>query len=216
MARSFEIPQIPHSSTKFCFPSLPQFPGQLSPCSGAAVGNHLGGDPGGPCPLLVAPNPPNSHFPQFPGRLNEVLLSVITWAGILVALLCLGLSISAFCCLRGLPSERTTIHKNLCISLFLAELLFLVGIDKTQYQVRPAHLGHAWHTWDPRGTPYGTPGALEGHSMAHLGPPRDSPGMKGLLKDSPWHTWSPHGTTGTPKGQPTAHLGYLVSPRDHP
>ncbi|XP_041266468.1 adhesion G protein-coupled receptor L1-like, partial [Onychostruthus taczanowskii] len=72
---------------------------------------------------------------SFPGRLNEVLLSVITWAGILVALLCLGLSISAFCCLRGLPSERTTIHKNLCISLFLAELLFLVGIDKTQYQV---------------------------------------------------------------------------------
>ncbi|XP_014749421.1 PREDICTED: adhesion G protein-coupled receptor L1-like, partial [Sturnus vulgaris] len=71
---------------------------------------------------------------SFPGRLNEVLLSVITWAGILVALLCLGLSISAFCCLRGLPSERTTIHKNLCISLFLAELLFLVGIDKTQYQ----------------------------------------------------------------------------------
>ncbi|XP_041332354.1 adhesion G protein-coupled receptor L1-like [Pyrgilauda ruficollis] len=76
-----------------------------------------------------------AHSQSFPGRLNEVLLSVITWAGILVALLCLGLSISAFCCLRGLPSERTTIHKNLCISLFLAELLFLVGIDKTQYQV---------------------------------------------------------------------------------
>uniref|UniRef100_A0A674GBE3 Adhesion G protein-coupled receptor L1 n=1 Tax=Taeniopygia guttata TaxID=59729 RepID=A0A674GBE3_TAEGU len=76
-----------------------------------------------------------TNFALLMARSQSVLLSVITWAGILVALLCLGLSISAFCCLRGLPSERTTIHKNLCISLFLAELLFLVGIDKTQYQV---------------------------------------------------------------------------------
>ena len=74
---------------------------------------------------------------QYQGRLNEVLLSVISWVGIVVALVCLGVCISAFCCLRGLPSDRTTIHKNLCISLFLAELVFLVGIDKTQYQVRP-------------------------------------------------------------------------------
>ncbi|XP_069739231.1 LOW QUALITY PROTEIN: adhesion G protein-coupled receptor L1-like, partial [Phaenicophaeus curvirostris] len=76
-----------------------------------------------------------AHRESFQGRLNEVLLSVISWVGIVVALVCLGVSISAFCCLRGSPSDRTTIHKNLCISLFLAELVFLVGIDKTQYQV---------------------------------------------------------------------------------
>ncbi|XP_025922841.1 adhesion G protein-coupled receptor L1-like, partial [Apteryx rowi] len=72
---------------------------------------------------------------RYQGRLNELLLSVISWVGIVVALVCLGICISTFCCLRGLPSDRTTIHKNLCISLFLAELIFLVGIDKTQYQV---------------------------------------------------------------------------------
>uniref|UniRef100_A0A663FIF8 Adhesion G protein-coupled receptor L1 n=1 Tax=Aquila chrysaetos chrysaetos TaxID=223781 RepID=A0A663FIF8_AQUCH len=76
-----------------------------------------------------------AHRESYQGRLNEVLLSVISWVGIVVALVCLGVCISAFCCLRGLPSDRTTIHKNLCISLFLAELVFLVGIDKTQYQV---------------------------------------------------------------------------------
>ncbi|XP_063997967.1 LOW QUALITY PROTEIN: adhesion G protein-coupled receptor L1 [Pogoniulus pusillus] len=76
-----------------------------------------------------------AHRESYPGRLNEVLLSVISWVGIVVALVCLGVSISALCCLRGLPSDRATIHKNLCISLFLAELIFLVGIDKTQYQV---------------------------------------------------------------------------------
>ena len=34
--------------------------------------------------------------------------------------------VSAFSGLRG---ERTTIHRNLCISLFLAELLLLSGLD---------------------------------------------------------------------------------------
>ncbi|XP_067173257.1 LOW QUALITY PROTEIN: adhesion G protein-coupled receptor L1-like [Apteryx mantelli] len=76
-----------------------------------------------------------AHRESYQGRLNELLLSVISWVGIVVALVCLGICISTFCCLRGLPSDRTTIHKNLCISLFLAELIFLVGIDKTQYQV---------------------------------------------------------------------------------
>uniref|UniRef100_A0A8C0B147 Adhesion G protein-coupled receptor L1 n=1 Tax=Buteo japonicus TaxID=224669 RepID=A0A8C0B147_9AVES len=83
------------------------------------------------------------------GRLNEVLLSVISWVGIVVALVCLGVCISAFCCLRGLPSDRTTIHKNLCISLFLAELVFLVGIDKTQYQVWGLPRPSRENLWDP-------------------------------------------------------------------
>lgn len=48
----------------------------------------------------------------------------------------MAICISTFCFLRGLQTDRNTIHKNLCINLFLAELLFLVGIDKTQYEVR--------------------------------------------------------------------------------
>eukprot|EP00058_Branchiostoma_floridae_P005905 XP_002591393.1 hypothetical protein BRAFLDRAFT_86900 [Branchiostoma floridae] len=35
----------------------------------------------------------------------------------------------------GLKSDRNTIHKNLCFNLIIAELFFLIGIDKTQYQV---------------------------------------------------------------------------------
>ncbi|XP_040436985.1 LOW QUALITY PROTEIN: adhesion G protein-coupled receptor L1-like, partial [Falco naumanni] len=42
-----------------------------------------------------------AHRESFPGRLQEALLSVISWVGIAVALLCLGACISAFCCLRG-------------------------------------------------------------------------------------------------------------------
>lgn len=67
--------------------------------------------------------------------MNELLLSVITWVGIVISLVCLAICISTFCFLRGLQTDRNTIHKNLCINLFLAELLFLVGIDKTQYEV---------------------------------------------------------------------------------
>ncbi|XP_028642164.1 adhesion G protein-coupled receptor L1 isoform X3 [Grammomys surdaster] len=76
-----------------------------------------------------------AHREIYQGRINELLLSVITWVGIVISLVCLAICISTFCFLRGLQTDRNTIHKNLCINLFLAELLFLVGIDKTQYEV---------------------------------------------------------------------------------
>uniref|UniRef100_A0A8C9SWR3 Adhesion G protein-coupled receptor L1 n=1 Tax=Scleropages formosus TaxID=113540 RepID=A0A8C9SWR3_SCLFO len=68
-------------------------------------------------------------------RALGLILFVITWVGIVVSLVCLAICISTFCCLRGLQTDRNTIHKNLCISLFIAELLFLVGIDKTEYHI---------------------------------------------------------------------------------
>lgn len=73
---------------------------------------------------------------QYQGRINGLLLSVITWVGIVISLVCLAICISTFCFLRGLQTDRNTIHKNLCINLFITELLFLIGIDKTQYEVR--------------------------------------------------------------------------------
>lgn len=82
---------------------------------------------------------PLASFPfsfQYQGRINELLLSVITWVGIVISLVCLAICISTFCFLRGLQTDRNTIHKNLCINLFITELLFLIGIDKTQYEVR--------------------------------------------------------------------------------
>ena len=65
-----------------------------------------------------------------------MLLTVITRVGIVVSLVCLTISIFTFCFFRGLQSDRNTIHKNLCINLFIAELIFLIGIDMTEPRVR--------------------------------------------------------------------------------
>ncbi|XP_076431319.1 adhesion G protein-coupled receptor L2 isoform X22 [Peromyscus maniculatus bairdii] len=66
---------------------------------------------------------------------HELLLKVITWVGIVVSLVCLAICIFTFCFFRGLQSDRNTIHKNLCINLFIAEFIFLIGIDKTGYSI---------------------------------------------------------------------------------
>uniref|UniRef100_A0A9J7XKT1 Adhesion G protein-coupled receptor L3 n=1 Tax=Cyprinus carpio carpio TaxID=630221 RepID=A0A9J7XKT1_CYPCA len=70
-----------------------------------------------------------------PGQVNELLLDVITWVGILLSLVCLLICIFTFCFFRGLQSDRNTIHKNLCISLFIAETLFLTGINRADQPI---------------------------------------------------------------------------------
>ncbi|KAG7461877.1 hypothetical protein MATL_G00195780 [Megalops atlanticus] len=66
---------------------------------------------------------------------HDMLLDVITWVGILLSLVCLLICIFTFCFFRGLQSDRNTIHKNLCISLFIAESLFLVGINRADQPI---------------------------------------------------------------------------------
>ncbi|XP_030635324.1 adhesion G protein-coupled receptor L3 [Chanos chanos] len=66
---------------------------------------------------------------------HDMLLDVITWVGILLSLVCLLLCIFTFCFFRGLQSDRNTIHKNLCISLFIAETLFLLGINRADQPI---------------------------------------------------------------------------------
>ncbi|XP_057358252.1 adhesion G protein-coupled receptor L3 isoform X16 [Manis pentadactyla] len=66
---------------------------------------------------------------------HDLLLDVITWVGILLSLVCLLICIFTFCFFRGLQSDRNTVHKNLCISLFVAELLFLIGINRTDQPI---------------------------------------------------------------------------------
>ncbi|XP_016308257.1 adhesion G protein-coupled receptor L1-like [Sinocyclocheilus anshuiensis] len=73
--------------------------------------------------------------PAYPGGVQGLILFVITWVGMVISLVCLALCISTFCCLQGLQSDRTTIHKNLCLTLFISQLLFLIGMDKTHYTV---------------------------------------------------------------------------------
>lgn len=72
---------------------------------------------------------------QFTDGVHELLLTVITWVGIVISLVCLAVCIFTFCFFRGLQSDRNTIHKNLCINLFIAEFIFLIGINKTEYKV---------------------------------------------------------------------------------
>ncbi|KAL1023888.1 hypothetical protein UPYG_G00048550 [Umbra pygmaea] len=69
------------------------------------------------------------------GSMRDLLLDVITWVGILLSLVCLLICIFTFCFFRGLQSDRNTIHKNLCISLFIAESLFLVGINRADQPI---------------------------------------------------------------------------------
>ncbi|XP_078448807.1 adhesion G protein-coupled receptor L2-like isoform X2 [Lampetra planeri] len=85
------------------------------------------------------------HDIEYGDRAHELLLLVITWVGVLVSLVCLAMATFTFCFFRGLQSDRNTIHKNLCLNLLLAELLFLLGIDKTQYTVACSVLAALLH-----------------------------------------------------------------------
>ncbi|XP_040926472.1 adhesion G protein-coupled receptor L2 isoform X30 [Betta splendens] len=78
-------------------------------------------------------------------RVHELLLNVITRVGIVVSLVCLAISIFTFCFFRGLQSDRNTIHKNLCINLFIAELIFLIGIDMTEPRIGCAIIAGILH-----------------------------------------------------------------------
>ncbi|XP_028301524.1 adhesion G protein-coupled receptor L2 isoform X26 [Gouania willdenowi] len=79
------------------------------------------------------------------GSPHEYLLTVITRVGIVVSLVCLIISIFTFCFFRGLQSDRNTIHKNLCINLFIAELIFLIGIDMTKPEIGCAIIAGILH-----------------------------------------------------------------------
>ncbi|KAM4547720.1 adhesion G protein-coupled receptor L2 isoform 12-T12 [Odontesthes bonariensis] len=76
---------------------------------------------------------------------HELLLTVITRVGIVVSLVCLMICIFTFCFFRGLQSDRNTIHKNLCINLFIAELIFLIGIDMTEPKIGCAIIAGILH-----------------------------------------------------------------------
>ncbi|XP_043554589.1 adhesion G protein-coupled receptor L2 isoform X14 [Chiloscyllium plagiosum] len=72
---------------------------------------------------------------EFSTEIHELILSIISWVGIVISLICLAICIFTFCFFRGLQSDRNTIHKNLCMNLFIAEFIFLVGIDKVDYEI---------------------------------------------------------------------------------
>ncbi|XP_022246580.1 latrophilin Cirl-like [Limulus polyphemus] len=62
---------------------------------------------------------------------HSMALRIITYIGCVVSVVCLLLTIVTFQVFRSLNGDRTTIHKNLCICLLIAEAIFLIGIDQT-------------------------------------------------------------------------------------
>ncbi|KAF7990078.1 hypothetical protein HCN44_009021 [Aphidius gifuensis] len=66
---------------------------------------------------------------------HQIALQIITYIGCIISIVCLVLAILTFQLFRGLKSDRTTIHKNLCICLLIAELLFVCGIGQTDQRV---------------------------------------------------------------------------------
>ncbi|XP_076659136.1 latrophilin Cirl isoform X6 [Halictus rubicundus] len=66
---------------------------------------------------------------------NQVALQIITYIGCIISAVCLVLAILTFQLFRGLKSDRTTIHKNLCVCLLIAEILFVCGIGQTNQRI---------------------------------------------------------------------------------
>ncbi|XP_051572569.1 adhesion G protein-coupled receptor E5-like isoform X2 [Myxocyprinus asiaticus] len=62
-------------------------------------------------------------------------LRLITWVGLSLSLACLLICIATFYFVHSIQSTRNTIHLHLCISLFIAYFVFLVGITRTDNKV---------------------------------------------------------------------------------
>ncbi|KAF7249804.1 Cadherin EGF LAG seven-pass G-type receptor 3 [Varanus komodoensis] len=74
----------------------------------------------------------SSHREQLEGDLET--LAIVTYSLVSLSLLCLLLTFFFLICLKGLKSNTRGIHCNVSITLFFSELLFLLGINRTENQ----------------------------------------------------------------------------------
>ena len=63
------------------------------------------------------------------------MLTMITYVGLSLSLLCLFLAALTFLLCRSIQNTSTSLHLQLSICLFLAYLLFLTGIKRTELKV---------------------------------------------------------------------------------
>lgn len=63
-------------------------------------------------------------------------LAIVTYSLVSLSLVALLLTFSFLTCLKGLKSNTRGIHSNIAVTLFFSELLFLLGINRTENQVR--------------------------------------------------------------------------------
>ncbi|GCC19007.1 hypothetical protein chiPu_0018169 [Chiloscyllium punctatum] len=78
-------------------------------------------------------------------ELHLSILSWITYFGLSLSLLCLLVSIVTFFCCQAIQNINTTIKAHLCLSLFLAELLFLVASSIDRHAVLYATVASRLH-----------------------------------------------------------------------
>ncbi|XP_064335639.1 adhesion G protein-coupled receptor E2-like [Camelus dromedarius] len=76
---------------------------------------------------------------------EDPALAVITYVGLGLSLLCLLLVALTFLLCKAIQNTSTSLHLQLSICLFLAHLLFLTAIDRTQIKVLCAIVAGALH-----------------------------------------------------------------------
>ncbi|XP_029387151.1 adhesion G protein-coupled receptor E1 isoform X3 [Mus pahari] len=75
----------------------------------------------------------------------EFSLFIISHVGTVISLVCLALAIATFVLCRAVQNHNTYMHLHLCVCLFLAKILFLTGIDKTDNQTACAIIAGFLH-----------------------------------------------------------------------
>lgn len=64
------------------------------------------------------------------------ILALVTYSTLCLSMLALILTVLVLSCLRGLKSNTRSIHSNTAAAMFLSELVFLLGINQTEQQVK--------------------------------------------------------------------------------
>ncbi|XP_008589909.1 PREDICTED: EGF-like module-containing mucin-like hormone receptor-like 1, partial [Galeopterus variegatus] len=75
----------------------------------------------------------------------ELSLFIVSHVGMIISLVCLVLAIATFLLCHSIRNNNTYIHLHLCVCLFLAKILFLIGIDKTGNQTGCAVIAGVLH-----------------------------------------------------------------------
>ncbi|XP_037743843.1 adhesion G protein-coupled receptor E3 isoform X16 [Chelonia mydas] len=72
-------------------------------------------------------------------------LTIVTYVGLALSLLCLFLAILTFLVCRSIHNVSTSLHLQLCLCLFLADLLFLIALTRTGSRVACAVIAGFLH-----------------------------------------------------------------------
>ncbi|MFH4980719.1 hypothetical protein AB6A40_007428 [Gnathostoma spinigerum] len=87
----------------------------------------------------------NANVEELLSEPGSTVLDIITMVGCALSIICLFFSFLVFTCFRSLWSVRNTIHQNLCLSLMLAEFVFVFGIDATNNRTLCSIIAVALH-----------------------------------------------------------------------